>query len=42
MTFLMKVSSCGHKKLVDVLLSAKADVSLQDNVCDICDCCYDG
>ena len=29
----------GHKKVVERLLSAGADVNFQNQVCDIYDCC---
>ena len=28
----------GHKEVVEILLSAGADVNFQNEVCDICDC----
>ena len=35
----MKASENGHKEVVESLLSAGADVNLQDKVCDIYDYC---
>ena len=34
-----RVSTNGHKEVVESLLSAGADVNLQNQVCDIYDCC---
>ena len=36
----MAASWNNHKEVVKMLLSAKADVNMQNNVCDIYDC-YD-
>ena len=36
----MLASMKTHKEVVELLLSSKADVNLQDDVCDIYDC-YD-
>ena len=35
----MFASKKGHKEVVEILLSAGADVNHQDEVCDIYDCC---
>ena len=35
----MLASREDHKEVVESLLSAGADVNLQDKVCDIYDCC---
>ena len=37
----MYASENGHKEVVGLLLSAGADVNLQDTVCGIDDDCYD-
>ena len=38
-TALKKASLNGHKEVVESLLSAGADLNLQNQVCDIDDCC---
>ena len=35
----MRASRENYKEVVESLLSAGADVNLQDKVCDIYDCC---
>ena len=42
-TALMNASENGHKEVVEILLSAKADVNHQTNVYEVCDIydCYD-